>query len=188
MRQDFAANAVRFGKLLERFVDRRDPIVCGTDVVVGECDDLRARGCDASVTRVRDALIFFEEVGEFFVAGLLAQLRDHVASVVGRVVIDDDHFVRSCALLVDQTIERSRQDLTTIVRSYNYRNLRLCHLWLLPQKAQKARKMGAGSGGRYMACKMCRADGDRNLFALPNSAGASRCRCRTARGDCEFPC
>jgi hypothetical protein len=77
---------------------------------------------------VRDALFFFEEVGEFFEAWFRAELFDDVARVVRGVVIDDDDFVRSVALLVDQTLERSRQDLTAIVRRYDYRNLRLCHL------------------------------------------------------------
>jgi len=134
MRQDFAADAVGFGKLRERFVDRRDPVGCGTNVVVGESDDGRAGGGDASVACVRNALLLFEVIADLFVAGFLTQLRDHVACVVSRVVIDDDQFVRSCAFLVDQTFERSRQDLTTIVRSNNYRNLRLSHQFLATKK------------------------------------------------------
>src|SRR6185436_646934 len=202
MREDFASDAIGVGKFFERFADGRDPVGRGPDVVVGKGDDVRASGGDTPVTSVRYALFFFEEVGEFFEAWFRAELFDDVASVVSGVVIDDDDLVRSIALLLDQTFERPRQDLRTIVRSYDYRNLRLCHIFL-PRKSTKTQNVfrltaytslcflclfvaairfyrGVGSGGRYRACKMCRASGDRNLFVAPHNDDASQCRRRTA--------
>ncbi len=64
------------------------------DVVIGECDDLASGGLDTGIQRARASLPRLEQIPQ--ANGKISRLAlDHGASVVARIVVDDDDFPAS---------------------------------------------------------------------------------------------
>src|SRR5688500_18880434 len=197
LRQYFAAYTISLGKPFETFADGRDPIRSGFYIVVREGEDRCARRGYASIARVRNTLLRFEVPGQVLV--LRAQLFKRAASLVGGIVIHDDHFIaRAPAVLVHQALDSSAHHVGAVVSGYDYGYVRsfrrAVHHYKrttisrklqpgeLTQRLTAPRRVEA-CGGKRTACRTCRADGDRNRCAPRDNAGASRCRCQTEQDD-----